>query len=135
MIAWQVGDLVAQTSERLHAQGIDSVAAVRQAPRLIVTAPELAELKSQLERFLFDRVYRHERVLTVREQAQAELREMFERFVARPERLPPSFEARICIAGLERTVGDYIAGMTDRFARREYERIVKGERGEARGES
>jgi dGTPase len=48
---------------------------------------------------------------------------MFTALVANPEKLPATFRQRIDIAGLHRTVADYLAGMTDRFARREYERI------------
>jgi dGTPase len=60
----------------------------------------------------------------VRTRAQEKLRAMFQFFTQHPEQMPASFQARIPAVGVERSVGDYLAGMTDRFAQREYERII-----------
>jgi dGTPase len=51
------------------------------------------------------------------------LEEMFHGYVNRPELMPESFRVREATAGLPRTVGDYLAGMTDRFALREHARL------------
>jgi dGTPase len=76
---------------------------------------DLAQLKRELERFLYDRVYRHPRLIAVRAQAQERLRTMYEGYLSRPELLPVHFQKRIPVAGLERTAAEYLAGMTDRF--------------------
>ncbi len=123
LIDWQVGDLMQQTALRLRQQGIDSLAAVRAAGTLIVASPEIVEQKAELERFLFRRVYRHPQILMVRTRAQQKLRAMFEHFSRQPEGMPISFQSRIESVGVARSVSDYLAGMTDRFAQREYERI------------
>jgi dGTPase len=129
LIDWQVSDLLERANERLSDPAIDSVTAVREADYIIVASPELAEQKVELERFLHERVYRHPSILPVRERAQRQLREMFAGYVARPELLPPGFASRVAQAGLERTVGDYLAGMTDRYAQHEHRRLFAGPSG------
>jgi dGTPase len=123
LIDWQAGDLIERTFERLAAGEIRSWQAVRSAAPLIQPSTELAEQKLELESFLFERVYRHPEVLSHRNEAQNFLQEMFGVLVADPDLLPDRFHSRIDEVGLERSVGDYLAGMTDRFARREYDRL------------
>jgi dGTPase len=123
LIDWQVGDLVERAARRLSAGDLQSVADVRRAESIVGVNPELAELKRQLEKFLYDRVYRHPEVLRLRSQAQTMLAEMFAGYVARGELLPSSFQQRAARVGLRRSVGDYLAGMTDRFAQQEYGRL------------
>ena len=54
------------------------------------------------------------------------LRAMFGLFLAQPELMSENFRRRVDTTGLRRTVGDYLAGMTDRFAAREFERLFAG---------
>ncbi len=126
LIDWQVGDLLARASGRLAGGAIDSPRAVRQADPIIVASGELAAQKKDLESFLRERVYRHPDVLLHRREAQACLRAMFDGYRARPELLPESFRRRAAEVGLPRSVGDYLAGMTDRFAQREFYRLFRG---------
>ena len=123
LIDWQVGDLLARATTRLAEDSIDSPQAARQARGVIVAGDELAQHKHQLEAFLRDRVYRHPHLLVHRKAAQAALEAMFRGYLARPDLLSEGFRRRAEAAGLERTVGDYLAGMTDRFAWREYQRL------------
>jgi dGTPase len=124
LIDWQVSELVECTAERLAADGVQSVADVRGSRRpLIEVSPELSQLKRELESFLFQRVYCHPQVLRLRERAQTMLRDMFTGYLARPELLPPRFTSRSEQVGLPRAVADYLAGMTDRFAQHEYQRL------------
>lgn len=121
LIQWQVGDLLEQARQRLAEAEIDSVAAVRAAPRIVEPSPELRDLKRDLETFLHERVYRHPQVLQMRSTAQARLAEMFDWYCRRPELLPAGFQGRLAAAGLPRTVGDYLAGMTDRYAQQQHQ--------------
>lgn len=126
LIDWQISDLIDRACHRLAAEKVDSVAAVRGCGHLLIEASgELAELKRELERFLYTRVYRHPQVLRIRGEAQSMLREMFAGYVARPELLPAGFAGRIERAGLRRTVADYLAGMTDRYAQQEFRRLFE----------
>jgi len=124
LIDWQVGDLLHSAGARLDVGDVMSAAAVQVAEPLLVFAPEIAEMKQNLERFLYARVYRHPQVLAMRTEAQAMLRTLFERYGQEPALLPVGFQARIPTAGLRRTVGDYLAGMTDRYLTHQFERIV-----------
>lgn len=126
LIDWQVGDLVARTSAALEVHAPANADAVRSAPLLVTPSPDLGQQKAEFERFLYQRVYRHPTVLALRHKKQAELRAMFAGYRDQPEQLPPSHQARIAEHGVPRVVGDYIAGMTDRFAQREYQRLAAG---------
>jgi dGTPase len=141
LIAWQVGDLIDETGRRLDAHRIVTLADVRACATPIVGfGTELMALKTELEGFLHERVYRHHRVLRMAAKGQAILRRMFAEFMARPDLLPERYLARWVDAppallrrrrttvvpqeaSLERIVADYLAGMTDRFARQEYLRL------------
>jgi dGTPase len=127
----QIADLVASTRATLESRGIDSVARVRAAftgadggpaGRLVVHAPAIAAGKRELERFLFARVYRSDRVLAVRAPAQARLTRLFEWYCEHPAELPPRFRDRAADVGTRRSVADYVAGMTDRYLERDCDR-------------
>lgn len=120
LIAWQVADLLAETSSRLEQQGIDSLDAVRRAPRLVQASGELGQMKQEVQAFLYHRVYRHPQILQVRQGAQSRLAELFAWLAAHPGDLPDGYRQRAEQAGLLRTVGDYLAGMTDRYADQQY---------------
>lgn len=123
LIDWQVGDLLQRACARLAQGDLDSPLRARQAELILVASPELAEQKQQLEAFLRERVYRHPAVLALRTQAQSALRAMFDGYMAQPALLPERFRQRLPLAGPRRTVADYLAGMTDRFAQREFTRL------------
>jgi dGTPase len=123
LIDWQVSDIVNVVTRQIDSKKIESVAAVREAATLVRASPALAEQKAGLERFLFDRVYRHPKVLARREEAQAALRELFQAFLGDPQHLPAKFSRLAASEGLRRAIGDYLAGMTDRFALEEHARL------------
>jgi len=124
LIDWQVRDIVSVVEQAVVDHQLDSVEAVRQAGILVRPSPELAEKKIGLERFLFNRVYRHPQVLDRRADAQSALRRMFHVLMGDAARLPPKFQRLAEQEGLPRAVGDYLAGMTDRFALDEHDRLV-----------
>ena len=121
LIDWQVGDLLEGAFRRLSTDGIDSVEAVRSAERVIRPGDELAEQKAELESFLFEHVYRHPDVILTRQRAREWLEEMFDGYLASPTLLPRRYREIGDQDGLHRAVGDYMAGMTDRFARQQLE--------------
>lgn len=141
LIARQVLDLIEETAKRLQALRIRTIADVRDCQEpLAGFSPELLAFKAELELFLHERVYRHERVLRMANNGKSVLQRLFAEFVARPELLPPrhlsrwvgspkNVTARSAATvipheeSLERVVVDYLAGMTDRFARQEFLRL------------
>jgi len=123
LVDFQVAELVRTSLAMLRSLGVASVADVWAAwrpaaggtRRLVAHAPELATAKRDLERFLFERVYRSERVLASRVPAQRKLADLFGWYLAHPDELPPRFRERAVSCGTRRSIADYIAGMTDRF--------------------
>ncbi|TWT81989.1 Deoxyguanosinetriphosphate triphosphohydrolase [Planctomycetes bacterium CA13] len=75
----------------------------------------LRKERRELESFLFNAVYRHPRLIPVRDSAARRLSELFELLVADPNRLPLRFRQRQRTLPLEKVVGEYLAGMTDAF--------------------
>jgi dGTPase len=123
-IDWQVSDVIENTLRLLAENEIDSVEAVRRSAPIVLPSRTLLEKKVNLERFLFDKVYRHPRVLAEREPAQRALREIFELLTNEPEKLPAKFRRLAELEGVPRATGDYLAGMTDRFALDEHQRLT-----------
>lgn len=123
LIEWQVSDLFQQTTANLNSQEVDGVAKVRELPRLVQASSEIAQQKQAMESFLYEHVYRHPRVLEMRRQAQGFLRDMFACYIDDTAMLPAWFRSRCPLEGVARTVGDYLGGMTDRFAQQEHARL------------
>ncbi len=131
MINHVVTNLVETTQAAIRAAAPAGVDDVRARPAALVQfSPGVAAEHLELKHYLRDHVYRHYRVLRMTNKANAVIRSMFDAFFARPELLPDEhhhtakqFEARSGEVGRARAVADYIAGMTDRYAIMEHERL------------
>ncbi len=131
MINRQVTDLVETSRRRLEEAAPRDIEAVRAAPApLIGFSEEMDAMNRELKRFLRRALYRHYRVQRMSAKAERIVSALFEAFLDEPLLLPPEYqdkaraqEARSGIAGRARVVADYVAGMTDRFAIGEYERL------------
>jgi dGTPase len=121
MLSEQVADVVATTSERLARHGPQSADAARQMPPLVGFSEPVARGSAELKRFLRANLYRHPQVVDTTDRARQVIRELFDAYCADPAQMPPEHAQR---DGLHRSVADYIAGMTDRFALREHERLT-----------
>ena len=135
LVDFQVAELIRTSRHAIESLDVDSVARVRQVfrgdgplppRRIIAHDAELAAGKRQLERFLFDRVYRSDRVLEMRVPAQQKLTELFEWYAARPDELPAGYRHRAATYGVGRSAADYIAGMTDRYLEVDHRRRLSG---------
>jgi dGTPase len=119
-----VRDLIGTSRSNLAEAGVESVRDVREAGRrLVAYAPEMAARVLELKDFLFRNMYRHYRVVRMGDKAGRLLRDLFESYVAEPRQLPPHFQGQIEKEGVHRVVCDYIAGMTDRFAVDEHQKL------------
>ncbi len=78
-------------------------------------ATEIEQQKEELEKFLYHRVYRHPKLVEIRNQAQARVQQMFATYCRRPELFPEKYQARARQIGTPRMAVEYIAGMTDKF--------------------
>jgi len=117
-------DLVETTRQALTDAGIDSLEAVRRHPLNLVAFSEPTRRRNrQLKTFLHSRLYRHYKVERMRMKAERFLTLLFESYLRSPSLLPADHQHKYEKFGTERTICDYIAGMTDRFALDEYQRL------------
>lgn len=122
MINAQITDLIRQTESNLCDAGPASVDEVRDAPLLVAFSTGMQAANRELKDFLRSNLYRHYRVMRMSAKARRIIHDLFAAFITDPRLLPPSAKART-EADQARAVADYIAGMTDRYAIREYRRI------------
>ena len=131
MINFVVTDLIESTSAAVAAAAPEDVDAVRALPAGLARFSETVGAEHlELKRHLRDHVYKHYRVLRMTNKANTVVRSLFDTFFSRPELLPTEhaeeardMESQTGEAGRARAVADYIAGMTDRYAIVEYERL------------
>ena len=130
MLSEQVYDVIAATQAALAQVEPASVAAVRAAPALIGFSADMRARSQDLKRFLFQNLYRHPQVVQTMEKAQQVVRDLFAAYLAQPQEMEASFAAGAAAdaaTGADqraRTVADFIAGMTDRYAASEHERLT-----------
>lgn len=127
VISVMVADVVAETSKRLKNAGADQPDDIRTAPQpLIGFSPQMEEYNRVLQRFLFRRMYRHERVVDIMERAKRVVRHLFESYLNDPASLPKDSgvkEKHEDPAVRARRICDFVAGMTDRYAMDEHKRL------------
>ena len=123
-----VTDLLAETRRRLERAAPRDPAEVRAAGKLVAFSGEVAEELAALRAFLHERVYRHYKVNRMALKAQRLVRQLFDVFLEAPQCLPDRWRRQAGEPGSRRTaetVRDYIAGMTDRYALDEHDRLFK----------
>ena len=121
MLSEQVADVVKATSALLAEHHPTTADAARQLPPLVRFSEPMAQHSAELKRFLRANLYRHARVTDTTDRARQVIRDLFDAYCADPVQMPPEHAQR---ARRQRGVADYIAGMTDRFALREHERLT-----------
>jgi dGTPase len=123
VLSAQVQDVIDAAQRQLDRHAPDSADAVRRLPALVCFSTAMREQSTQLKRFLFGALYRHEQVVQTTRRASDVVRVLFAAYSAAPNEMPTEHAAHFAQRG-QRVVADYIAGMTDRFAAREYERLT-----------
>ena len=78
-------------------------------------ATEIRQQKEELEKFLYERVYRHPQLVEIRNRAQDRVKQMFATYCRRPDLFPLKYQTRAEQIGTPRMAVEYIAGMTDKF--------------------
>ncbi len=115
-------DLIAETTRNLIRYAPSSLDEVRAAPPIVAHSQAVAEQAQALKRFLFRSLYRHYRVMRMANKARRVVIGLFDAFTDDPRLLPPAYQSGD--AGLQpRLIAHYIAGMTDRYALKEYQRL------------
>jgi dGTPase len=127
LISYLIGAVVSETQKRLEAAKPQSAHDVRLYHQpMVAFPPQVAEEEAAIKAFLWQRMYRHARVMRVMGEAEGILFDLFARYQASPGDLPAEW-----VEGTEREsegerarrIGNFIAGMTDRFALMEHQRL------------
>ena len=125
IIDTEVRDLVSTSAKSIADAGVQSPDEARQqSVRLIRYSDDLFQANRDLRKFLYQNVYYDPRVSEVNRRACEMLRQVFQVYLADPDKLGETAAKRIGSEGLHRTVCDYIAGMTDRYLIEEHARIA-----------
>ncbi|HSL80468.1 MAG TPA: deoxyguanosinetriphosphate triphosphohydrolase [Pseudolabrys sp.] len=128
IITRMIEDVIAECGRRVAMLKPRSAADVREAPRPIVGfSPAMDKADRDIKGFLYPRMYRHDRVMRVMDDAEGVVRELFGHYSAMSADLPEEWREGIGAndSDYARRIADYIAGMTDRYALIEHARYFK----------
>ncbi|RMG96225.1 MAG: deoxyguanosinetriphosphate triphosphohydrolase [Chloroflexi bacterium] len=124
LIGVSVTDVLQHTAAQLAKHQIDSPDKVQlHSENLVGYSPEFGEKIRELKRFLLERMYRHYRLMRMQVKAERFISQIFEAYMKEPKMLPASTQERLKDTPLPRVVTDYIAGMTDRYALDEWQKL------------
>lgn len=129
MLSAQVYDVIETTRQRIEQAGVQSANEVRACgQRLVSFSPDMLAQSQALKHFLFHQLYRHAQVMQTMDAARQVVRELFSAYLLQPSMMKPRYALRAqqadSAAAQARVVADFVAGMTDRYAAKEHERIT-----------
>ncbi len=116
-------DLIETTNNNIRINAISSVDEARIAPLSVRYSDEMSQMQRELKKFLMKNMYRHSKIMQLRFKASNIIRSLFEAYISDSMLLPDQYQRRIDLDGVHRVVADYISGMTDRYAFRQYNRL------------
>jgi len=119
-----IDDLQSETRKNILDMGIKTIDDVRNCSKDIVSFSD--DMKKKLydaKNFLFNNVYRYDKVVSTAEMAESIIRDLFKAYVKNPDLMPEKFRDKFRMNGSKRHICDYIAGMTDRFAISQHKKI------------
>jgi dGTPase len=124
LIGLEVTDLVHSTHQKLRDSSVKSVEELQRLPYNVISFSEdMHRRNRQLKDFLYNNLYRHHRVVRMAVKAERIINDLFQVYCNEPAMLPTHILDLVEERGRERTVCDYIAGMTDRFAIDEHRKL------------
>ncbi|HNS39019.1 MAG TPA: deoxyguanosinetriphosphate triphosphohydrolase [Promineifilum sp.] len=124
LIGRSVTDVMVQTNETLTANQIDSFEKLqRHSTNVVGYSAGFGGKVRALKHFLFERMYRHYRLVRMQTKAERFIADLFEAYVKEPHMLPNETQDKLADRPVERVVADYIAGMTDRYALDDWQRL------------
>jgi len=124
LIGLMVTDVVETTAKNIENWSIDSPWVLqRHQDNVVSYSDELGEWIRSLKDFLYQRMYRHYRLMRMQSKAERIICEIFEAYTDQPMMLPDHVQTRTADRPVKRVVTDYIAGMTDRYAIQEWDKL------------
>ena len=119
-----VTDIIEATDVRLRESKVKSALDIQKLKHNVIGhSEEMQRRNREIKDFLYKNLYRHFRVVRMQVKAERIISELFNIYCAEPLVLPNSVQSYVEKRGLERTICDYIAGMTDRYAIEEYQKL------------
>jgi dGTPase len=124
MVGIEVNAMIQSSAERIEKSEVETLHDLQSLSYNVVGFDDrMIQINRVLKDFLFNNMYRHYRVVRMQKKAEKVLQDLFQAYQAEPTMLPDQFQALIPEKGKERTICDYLAGMTDRFAVEEYQKL------------
>ena len=124
LVGLMVTDLIHATEQRLQSTHVSSPLDVQKlSTNLVGHGEDMQRRNRELKDFLYKNLYTHYRVLRMAAKAERVISDLFGAFRAEPATLPDGVQAFVAQRGLDRTICDYIAGMTDRYAIDEHRKL------------
>jgi dGTPase len=124
LIGMEVNDLAHTTHQRIQESAVKSVEELQALPyNVMAFSEDMHRRNRELKDFLFTNLYRNHRVVRMAVKAEQIIGDLFTSYIAEPAILPKHIQNLIGEEGLERTICDYIAGMTDRYAIEEHKKL------------
>lgn len=124
LIGLEVDSMIQDSCVRLEKSGVKSLVELQSLPYNVIGFDDSMRKKNrELKDFLFHNMYRNYRVVRMQKKAERVLSELFKAYRNEPLMLPLQFQEQIDKKGKEQTICDYLAGMTDRFAVDEYQKL------------
>lgn len=119
----EVIDVIETSLDNIKENKIKSLRDVYAKCPLVKFSDKLEKLNRELKNFLMENLYKHYKVIKMQEKSKRIIDALFSIYIKETNQLPPQFHKTVPEFGKERVICDYIAGMTDRFAQYEYERL------------
>jgi dGTPase len=124
LVGLLVSDVIEATAQRIKVSGVRSASELQQLDHNVIGyGDDMHRRNRELKDFLYANLYRQHRVVRMAKKAERIISDLFGAYESEPKILPEHVQALLEERNLQRTVCDYIAGMTDRFAVAEYEKL------------
>lgn len=124
LIGLEINSMIRDSNISIEASGVKTRQELQSLPYNVVGFQEEMQQKNkELKDFLYKNMYRQYRVVRMAKKAERVLTDLYNAYIEEPTMLPGQFQVLIAQKGIERTVCDYLAGMTDRFAVEEYQKL------------
>ena len=126
MLSAMVRELLVTTYKRIYEFAVRESGDVRKLGQpLAIFSPEMDEINHVIKEWLHKNMYRHYKVNRMTTIAKKTVTDLFNFFISEPGWLPTQWQSKAEKTNLHETVADYIAGMTDRYAMEEHEKLFR----------
>jgi dGTPase len=126
LIGLQTRDLIANTDTTIKASGAETAIDIQNLDHNVVAwSPQLTAENHQLRIFLRENLYQHPRVKRLSARTDTIICDLYNTYMMYPNRLPTNITGEDQKRSIQRTVCDYVAGMTDRFALGEHSTLIE----------